>query len=153
MANLVWACLPWMTLSDSGCHSEWVCWFSGFPLLSKTNVFELLFYWWFIWFTVLTLHTLIWPLRFGVKQIDMGPLFPPWRDAKADISSITVWLEFWQIPNAWNANFIISSSWKIWILSTGLTPNFSVSQPHQCCHSVFKTAIFHLVLLTSPLIV
>ena len=75
----------------------------------------------------------------GVDNVN----WPPYRDWKADVSSISPSSErrannltnlchlLWRRANAWNVRFSISVQWSIYIINSVDKPNFCVSLSHR----------------------
>ena len=67
----------------------------------------------------------------GVDNVN----WPPYRDWKADVSSVSPSSEqidlLWRRANARNVSFSISVRWSIYIINSVDRPNFRVSLPHR----------------------
>ena len=85
--------------------------------------------------------TKIWFIN-GVDNVN----WPPYRDWKADVSSVSPSSEqiqsnpisdlLWRRANAWNISFSTSVPRSIYIINSVDKPNFRVSLPHRCSTTV-----------------
>ena len=75
-----------------------------------------------------TSYLKIWFIN-GVDNVN----WPPYRDWKADVSSVSPSSEqmLWQRANGRNVSFSISVRWSIYIINSVDKPNFRVSLPHR----------------------
>ena len=71
-------------------------------------------------------NTKIWFIN-GVDNIN----WPPYRDWKADVLSVSPSDLLWWRANARNVSFSISVRWSIYIINSVDKPNFRVSLPHR----------------------
>ena len=73
-------------------------------------------------------------LQLQKKYVD-NVNWPPYRDWKADVSSVSPSSEqmdlLWRRANARNVSFSISVRWSIYIINSVDKPNFRVSLPHR----------------------
>ena len=93
-----------------------------------------------------TLNTKIWFIK-GVDNVN----WPPYRDWKADVSSVSPSSEqidlLWRRANARNVSFSISVRWSIYIINSFDKPNFRVSLPHRRSTTVsLETNPLYLIL-------
>ena len=80
--------------------------------------------------SVRKIKTKIWFIN-GVDNVN----WPPYRDWKADVSSVSPSSEqidlLWRRANVQNVSFSISVRWSIYIINSVDKPNFRVSLPHR----------------------